>query len=375
MHRLDPARPRPDRVLRHGGGETALYLGAGALERAAPALREWTAGRQAFVVSSPAIAAAQGPLVEAIEGLAEPARRLLLPDGEAAKTLASAEALWTAMLDAGGTRDSRVIAVGGGSLTDVAGFAAATFLRGIGLALVPTTLLAQVDAAIGGKTAIDLPAAKNSVGAFWHPALVVADSRPLATLDPAEWRSGLVEVVKIAAATDPRLFERLEEVVDGLAPGPCAGGGGHLEEVVGAAIDAKIRIVESDPAEAGPRRVLNLGHTLGHAIESALGYRRLRHGEAVAYGLLFALRLAAARGASPDFAARCEALLARLGMPPLPPLDPERVMAALRHDKKARRDGLRWILPMDLGRVDVVRLAPEAVRADLEGFLAAPWRR
>ncbi len=365
-------RAEADLTLRHQAGETRIFVGSQALERAAPALGDWARGRTVFLVHPEGLEAIHAPLLDRIDDSGARVSRLPVPDGEEAKSLSCAESLWSAMLAAGGTRDSRVIAAGGGSSSDVAGFVAATFLRGIELALLPTTLLAQVDAAIGGKTAIDLPAAKNCVGAFWHPAFVVAETRALGTLDAGEWRSGMVEVVKIAAAADPPLFEWLETDLDAFTPNAAAAGDRRVDRLIGAAIAAKQRIVEADPTEGDSRRVLNLGHTLGHAIETALGYHQLRHGEAVAYGLLFALRLAADHGGDPRFAERCRTLLSRLDLPALPKLDVADLVEALRHDKKARRDGLYWVLPVDLGRVEIRSLPVSSIAAHLEAFLASP---
>lgn len=355
--------------LLHSGGTTRLYVGRDVMRRVRSDLASWMASRQIFLVSSEVVLTRCGDLGAELEELAGELVVLEVPDGEPAKSLEVARSLWSAMLAAGGRRDSRLVALGGGSVGDVAGFVAATFLRGIGFANLPTTLLAQVDASIGGKTAIDLPAAKNSVGAFWHPDWVVADVDRLRTLPEAELRAGMVEVVKIAAATDPDLFERLENDMAAAVGGDWD----RLEAIVRRAVEAKIRVVEADPAETDLRRVLNLGHTLAHAIEAALGYEGLRHGEAVAYGLAFALRLATGRGAEPDFTHRIGRLLARLEPPPLPPLSTRDLLEAMRRDKKARRGGMVWVLPMDLGRVEMVDdLDPAGVARQLEHFLAAP---
>ena len=361
----------PDQTLDHAAGTTALYIGQGALERAGPALERWLDGRLVFVVTAQPVVDAHPLLQASIESLAGRAKRLVVPDGEAAKTLDSAQTLWTEMLDAAGNRDSRVIAIGGGSVTDVAGFVAASFLRGIELALVPTTLLSQVDAAIGGKTAIDMPGAKNAVGAFWHPRIVIADTEVLASLEGAEWRAGLAEVVKIAVSEDPELFETLERE---LRPDQRLTGE-VLDAILSRAVAAKIDVVEADPNEGDRRRVLNLGHTLAHAIESSLGYKRIRHGEAVVYGLLFSLRLAVKRGGDRAFARRCAELLRRLEVPRLPSLDAEKLIGMIGRDKKVRRQGLHWVLPMGLGRVEISEaVEPAAVASDLESFLRDPWQ-
>ena len=348
--------------------EHAILVGAGALHQCGPELADFCAGRTLFILSTPRVRALHGATVEHSAAGAAAVEQLTAPDGEAAKTLAVAGALWTEMLRRGGKRDSRLLAVGGGSLCDLGGFVAACFLRGIEVAQVPTTLLAQVDASVGGKTAIDLPEGKNTVGAFHQPALVIADTELLRTLDRAELASGLVEVVKMAALLDLDLLARVEQDCERLL----AGDPEALAPVVAAAVRAKIRIVEEDPREADRRRLLNFGHTLGHALEAALDYSSLRHGEAVAHGMRFALRLARRRGLGERDSDRLEALLDRLGLPPLPPVVPAQVLAAMRRDKKAREGALVWVLPRELGRGDMVAdVSWHEVEAELAAFLGA----
>lgn len=368
---MPPGSPSLDRLaLRHPGGTTRIVIGVGALAEAAAELAEPLAGRTLFLVSTPRVLELHREAVAGLGGSARQVVALTVPDGEEAKDLATAGRLWSEMLAAGGKRDSAVVAFGGGSCTDLAGFAAGCFLRGIELIQVPTTLLGQVDAAIGGKTAIDLPGAKNSVGAFHHPSLVVCDTSLLATLPPGELRSGLVESIKMAFLLDPALLGRIEEGLEALL----AGDPSALAPVVVGSVAAKVAVVEADPREGGARQLLNFGHTLGHAIEAALGYRGLRHGEAVAYGMLFALRLAARRGLPPADGARLAALLGRLGLPPLPPLAAGDLVAAMARDKKAREDGLVWVLPDQLGRGrSVAGIATGEVESALELFFRDPW--
>ncbi len=290
--------------LDHPGGRTEIVIGAGVLAEgraggaptlALPELADWLAGRTVFVLTTPRLIELHGGVLDRLGGGAARAVRLEVPDGEQAKTLDHAGRLWRQMLAAGGKRDSRLVAVGGGSVGDLGGFVAGCFLRGIEVAQVPTTLLAQVDAAIGGKTAIDLPGGKNTVGLFHHPRRVIADTALLRTLPRAELRSGLVEVVKMASLLAPPLYDQVEARLDDLL----AGDAGALAPVVAGAVAAKCDVVERDPREGDWRRILNFGHTLGHAIESQLAYRGLRHGEAVAYGMAFAVRLAESRGSLP----------------------------------------------------------------------------
>jgi 3-dehydroquinate synthase len=363
-------------ALRYPGGVTHLFHGEGALAFAGDELVPWLAGRRAFVVTTPAVWRLHGadlaPLLAAAAGV----EVLEVPEGEPAKTLAEAERLWRQMLRAGGKRDSRLLAMGGGSVGDLGGFVAGAFLRGIGCVQLPTTLLAQVDAAIGGKTAVDLPEAKNSVGLFHHPFAVVADTRWLATLDARQRRAGLVEVIKMAFLLDAPLFERVEAKLFDLL----AGEGAALAAVVPAAAAAKAAVVERDPKEDGERALLNFGHTLGHALEAAAGYSGLLHGEAVAWGMLFALRLAASRGLEPGAGRRLAAVVRGLALPPMPEVGVEELLAFLGRDKKAREGAgpgtapsVGWVLPQAVGRGRWgVRVPAEELEAALAAFLAEP---
>ena len=355
--------------LRHPLGTTAIRVGTAVLEEAAGELRQRLAGRTVFLVSSRPVLDLHGDKLLRLQSAASPWRLLEVADGEAAKSVAGVEALWRAMLDAGGKRDSAVVGFGGGSVGDLAGFAAATFLRGVELVLLPTTLLAQVDAAIGGKTGVNLPAAKNSVGAFHHPSMVLCDTGLLATLEPGEIRSGLFEVVKMALLLDAKLFLRVEQDLEALLGGDARA----LEPVVAAAARAKIGVVESDPREGDRRRLLNFGHTLGHALEAAAGYGSLRHGEAVGYGMLFATRLALARGLDPAVGERLRRLVRRLDLPRLADLEVESLLSHMDRDKKALEGGLAWVLPTALGEGRVVNdVTAQEVAERLGEFLRSP---
>jgi len=260
----------------------------------------------------------------------------VLPDGERGKTLRETERAAAALLRAGATRRSLVVAIGGGAVTDAAGFAAATFMRGIGWVAIPTTLLAMVDAAIGGKTGVNLPRMKNAVGAFHPPRAVLADPSALATLPLREVRSGLGEVMKYAAL-EPALLGRVTSL-GGRAPGA---------ELVAACARAKIEIVARDPLERGERKLLNLGHTFGHGVEAAGRFERFTHGEAVAIGTAFAFRLAALLGRiGPLAVAEVEEAIAGVGLPVrLAPAVARRAAALMATDKKRTAAGLRWVLP------------------------------
>jgi 3-dehydroquinate synthase len=357
-------------TLRHPDGQTTVWVGENALTSVRDRFAAWLQGRTVFLVTTPRVLSLHGERLAELRGAAARWVVLTVDEGEPAKTVATAERLWNEMLEAGGKRDSRLIAFGGGSVGDLGGFVAGCFLRGIEVTQVPTTLLAQVDAAIGGKTAVDLPGGKNTVGLFYHPQMVVCDTSVLPTLPREEVRSGLVEVVKMGALLDPELFSRVEADLDRLLGGdPVA-----LGPVVAGADAAKIGVVERDPTEQGDRKLLNFGHTLGHAIESSLGYGGLRHGEAVGYGMLFALRLAVRRGLDPAVAGRIRSLLARFGLPPLPTLDPAALLAHMARDKKALEGGLVWVLPAAMGEGRMVQgIGREELTAELARFLEDPF--
>lgn len=356
-------------TLSHPDGVTPVLVGEDALTAAQPELAAWLSGRTAFVVTTARVWALHGDRLDALSRCAARWVILEVEDGEEAKSVESAGRLWDQMLAAGGKRDSRLLAFGGGCVGDLGGFAAGCFLRGIEFVQLPTTLLAQVDASIGGKTGVDLPGGKNTVGLFHHPRWVVSDTAVLPTLPREELRSGMVEVVKMAALLDPDLFVLLEEQMETLLEGDPEA----LGPVVTAAAAAKIAVVERDPTEKGDRRLLNFGHTLGHAIESACEYAGLRHGEAVGYGILFALRLALVRGLDRRTAERIRGLIVRLGLPPLPRLEPEVLLAAMARDKKALESGLVWVLPRTLGQGWMAGDIPaDEIRTRLRAFLGDP---
>ena len=265
------------------------------------------------VVSDSNVQRARGPAIDAaLRTLGLKTTKVTLAPGEEQKTLANVEVIWDAALGGGVDRDALVVAAGGGVVGDMAGFAAACLLRGVRFVQVPTTLLAMVDSSVGGKTGFDTAAGKNLIGAFHQPAAVVADLGHLVTLPARERAAGLAEVVKIALATDARLLDRLERDAAAIAKGvPEA-----LLPVVREAIDAKIRVVRDDERESGPRALLNLGHTVGHAIEAHGGYSRWLHGEAVALGTVAEMRACAAMGFTPPaLVERAAALFAALGLP------------------------------------------------------------
>jgi shikimate kinase/3-dehydroquinate synthase len=332
-------------------GELVVGEGIAGTEVAAILIRH--GATRAIVVTEPGAWRAVGPTLRtALEGAGLPVEMVELPSGEAAKTLATIEAGARALARARVDRSEPLVAVGGGALTDAAGFLAATYLRGVPVIHVPTTLAGQLDAAIGGKTAVDLPEGKNLVGAFHQPVAVLADIALLAALPERGRRAALGEAVKMAALGEPRLFELLERDGEALASGdPAAIESGALAELVERCAWAKLEVVVGDEREALERETagrisLNLGHTLGHGIEAATEYRRLLHGEAVAYGLRGAMRIGVERGVTPpDTRARVEALLDRLALGAAPlDVDVERILDAIRVDKKQLAGRIRWVL-------------------------------
>ena len=273
--------------------------------------------------------------------------RAVLPvgGGESFKTQRSVEAIYTALLGGGADRRTAVIAIGGGTVTDVVGFAAATYMRGVRWIAVPTTVLGMADAAIGGKTGIDLPQGKNLAGAFWNPSAVVADVASLATLPLAERQTGLAEAVKCAIIGDPPLLD----VIERFSPGADPSGWTHI---IAAAAGLKARIVASDPREGGARALLNLGHTVAHALELAGSYR-MTHGHAVSVGLRAEGLIAGRRVSWPDAEhARMLAVLRRLSLPlHVEGLSVEQVLRAMKHDKKNVGGRIRFVLPARIGDV------------------------
>lgn len=297
---------------------------------------------------------------DALRAAGVEAAPLVVPPGEASKTLEQAARLYDGMLRAGLDRGSAVVALGGGVVTDLAGFAAATYMRGLPWVAVATTLLAQVDAGVGGKTAVDHPECKNLVGAFHQPAAVMADVGTLATLPEEELRTGLAEVVKHAVIRDADLFALLEAQAARILARDAA----VLEDIVARSVGIKADVVMADEREADLRRILNYGHTIGHAAESLalaaggrLGGATMTHGRAVALGMIAEARIAERRGlVGRAVVERQRRLLERFGLPVRlgAPLDPERCLALMRHDKKAEGGRMRFVLPEAIGAVRVV---------------------
>jgi len=337
-----------------------ILIGAGLLGRP-DVWRQHLQAQDLLIVSNTVVAPLYLPALAA--GLA--ARRtveVILPDGEAHKTLANAARVLDVLVANRFGRDCAVVALGGGVVGDLAGFAAACYQRGVAFVQVPTTLLAQVDSAVGGKTGVNHPGGKNLIGAFHQPVLVVTDSGTLATLPPRELRAGLAEVIKYGLICDAALFDWLEAHLDELLAGDPTG----LAYVIRRSCEIKAAVVGRDEREQGERALLNLGHTFGHAIESATGYADWQHGEAVGTGMLMAAEMSQRLGnLDPSVVARLRALLQRAGLPvDAPRIGAARAFDYMRVDKKVHAGRVRLVLLAGLGRAIVTSDYPEAALRD-----------
>jgi 3-dehydroquinate synthase len=324
----------------HVGGDAPydVVIGTGVLGQLPGLIGE---ARTVAVVHAEGLPEIARPVCGALAEAGYDVHALPVPDGEAGKDVAVLARLWSGFARLGMTRTDVVVGVGGGATTDLAGFAAATWLRGVKVVLLPTTLLAMVDAAIGGKTAIDIPEGKNLVGAFHPPAGVLCDLTTLVTMPRADYVSGLAEVIKAGFIADPKILELVEDDPEaaGRPDGP------HTLELIERAIAVKARVVSEDLKESGLREILNYGHTLGHAIEKVEEYR-FRHGDAVAIGMVYAAELARLAGRLSDAAVdRHRAILTGVGLPTsyLPDVWPA-LRDAMRIDKKARGARLRFVV-------------------------------
>ncbi len=281
---------------------------------------------------------------------------MMIPDGERAKTMASVGRILDRAAAMKMTRQSTLIALGGGVIGDVTGFAASLYMRGISVVQIPTTLLAQVDSSIGGKTGVNFRNVKNLVGTFHQPRLVLSDPDSLRSLSDREFANGLYETLKYGIISDRALFEDFITHLDRIKQRDSA----VVESTVARCAEIKARIVAADEREGDLRRVLNLGHTVGHALESAAEFRRLKHGEAVGYGMIAAARISTARGRmSSSEAGRMESAIRAIGvLPSLQGLKMDHIMKALQQDKKVRDGSVHFILPLEIGRVEITRDVP-----------------
>jgi 3-dehydroquinate synthase len=346
-------------------GRYAAVCGRGALGRLGGIVENLRDGGTVFVLSSPKVWRHCGAAVLRKSRELVSQRVILFDDREVAKRLATVEKICRKLAAARADRQILLVAVGGGVVGDVAGFVAASYLRGVRVVHVPTTLVAQVDSAIGGKTGVNLPEGKNLVGAFFQPQAVIADPLFLLTLAPRQFRSGIYEVIKYGVIGDAALFDFLERKLANVLRLDMPA----LEFVIERSVRQKARVVGKDAREAGLRQVLNFGHTIGHALEALTGYKYFLHGEAVGWGMLGATRIAAAMGRlSEQDANRVASLIARCGkLPRLPAISSEALLRAIAGDKKSRGGKVGWVIPRRIGAVDFGVNVPEPL-------VAAAWR-
>ena len=328
-------------------GRYEVVYGAGVLSSAAIRTKSLGENSGVFLLCSPRVARHWRAKLERPLRSAGLRRTLIFDDREEAKNIATVERVCRELVRAGADRRALLVAAGGGVVGDVAGFVAASYLRGVGLVHIPTTLVAQVDSAIGGKTGVNLPEGKNLVGAFYSPRLVLADPVTLSTLPDREFRSGLYEIIKYGVIADERLFAFLENSIGPLAERDVKA----LDFVIPRCIQAKARVVSRDERESGLREILNFGHTFAHAFETATAYRKYLHGEAVGWGMIAASRLAGRmRLLAAENVARIERLVRRVGpLPSLPPAKPSRLVEIMHADKKVRGGKLRLVLTRKIG--------------------------
>lgn len=331
-------------------GTYDVHCANGVLARSRSMISKLGESTGVFVLSSPRVWRHWGKQVAKSLGVTRADRLILFEDSERTKRLQTVEALTRALVRAGADRRALVVAVGGGVVGDVAGFVAATYQRGVRLAHIPTTVVAQVDSAIGGKTAVDLPEGKNLVGAFYPPKLVMADPTLLATLPHREFRSGLYEVVKYGVIADPELFDFFEKRLAAILRRDQAAMGWLIPRSIG----IKAYVVEKDEHESSLRKILNFGHTLGHAFETATNYSYFKHGEAVGWGMIAATMMAVAMGLlEEEEASRIIRVVAGIGpLPPLKNFGLPRLKKILAGDKKAQGGRVLWVLPRRIGQTE-----------------------
>ncbi len=330
----------------------AILIGSGIIRRIGDELESLSLGSKIAIVTNGVVRPLYGNAVaHALKGKGFDVTTIEIPDGEQHKSLATAERLYDELVDFRMDRTSSIVALGGGVIGDLAGFVAATYMRGINFVNLPTTLLAQVDSAVGGKTGVDHPKGKNLIGAFHQPRFVLCDLDCLKTLPQKEVVAGMAEVIKYGVIADAGFFSFIESHTKQIVELDDS----TMMEVVRSSCAAKAAVVEEDEREAGIRAILNYGHTLGHALESLTGYSRYIHGEAVAIGMVAAARIALEmKLCEPEVVDRLTGLLMGLGLTTaMPELNPDDVIAALSHDKKVQDGRVRFVLPERIGKVTI----------------------
>jgi 3-dehydroquinate synthase len=350
--------------VRAEAGDYAVIFGGGALARIGELIEPVRAGGEVYVLSSPRVWRFWGR--EVMRGLRVRREQVILfDDREMAKRMATVEKICRKLVRARADRQTLIVAVGGGVVGDVAGFAAASYLRGVKIVHVPTTVVAQMDSAIGGKTGVDLPEGKNLVGAFYPPKMVLADPRVLRTLPARQFRAGIYEIIKCGVIDDAELFRFLErEIGSVMRMNERA-----LDWTMERSVRLKASVVSRDEHESGLRQILNFGHTMGHALETATGYKRFLHGEAVAWGMVGAAVIGVGLGRLKESeASRIARLVARCGeLPALPKISDEMLTRFISSDKKSRGGRVGWVIPRRVGAVDTGVEVPD-------WLLGAAWR-
>jgi 3-dehydroquinate synthase len=345
--------------VRSSAGDYSVLCALGLLRRFAPEIAKLGRFSGVHLVTAPTVWKYLGPSLQRSFPLRAKPQIHFMDDGESAKNLTTVEKVSRSLVKAGADRHSLLIAVGGGVTGDVAGFVAASYLRGVALVQVPTTVVAQVDSSIGGKTGVNLPEGKNLVGAFYPPRLVLVDPEVLKTLPEREFRGGLAEVIKYGVIADAKLFAFLESNIEAILNRDAAA----LTYIIRRSIELKAQVVSRDEKESGLRETLNFGHTFGHALESATHYKRFQHGEAVAWGMMCAALLGhESIHTPPDSVSRIVALIRRMGpLPQWPKTPPQTLLEFMRSDKKARAGKLRFVLTPRIGHAASYDGIPEKV--------------
>ena len=347
-----------------GKNSYPILVQRGLLDRVGECLKQWYRGAKIAVVTDTHVDPLYGERLEqSLKGAGYESKRIVVPAGETSKAFENLKGLYSAFLDFSLTRSDLVVALGGGVVGDLTGFAAATFLRGVPFVQVPTSLLAQIDSSVGGKVAVDLPEGKNLAGAFWQPRAVFIDPLLLQTLSDHYFFDGMAEVVKTACIKDEGLFEQLEGCFDRSQLMGC------IDEIVARCCTIKKSVVERDERDTGERMLLNFGHTLGHAIEACEHFEGLSHGEAVAAGMVMITQMSEAKGLTqPGTASRIEGLLHRFGLPTeYRKASLEQLLPFVAKDKKKARGSLTLVLLKGVGKGYLYPTAPEFLKETPKG--------
>jgi 3-dehydroquinate synthase len=343
-------------------GPYPVLIGTNAIKSLGQEMDAAKLGKRRILVSSPRVWEFHGVLFRTMGADRTP---ILIEDGERYKNLNTVARLLDALVKEKADRSTVIVAVGGGVIGDMVGFSAATYLRGLPIVHVPTTLLAQVDSAIGGKTGVNHPLGKNLIGSFHAPSLVVADPIVLETLPRREFRAGLYEVIKYGVISDPTLLDRMRDSITAIF----ARDGAAVAPLVSASCRIKAQVVSADEREGGPRRILNFGHTVGHALEAVTKYKQFRHGEAIGYGMLAALAIGVARGVTPkSLYEEVAALITQLGpLPPVADISARDVFTAIGRDKKVVAGTLHFIAASDRGKtIELTDVTEKEIKAALK---------